>query len=132
MTLINTAAESYIDFNYFNHLIGTSSFTPSSTAHPALIPPPSNALSQFAITTSLLAYRPFSKLTSYSLLSLRALFSISPAAIGIAKRNNKKCLCKILEGQQKVLWHFFQQGLFSVASKILSRSCFFGNEIIWT
>ena len=48
------------------------------------LPSPSNALSQFAITTSLLAYRPFSKLTSYSLLSLldyeQSLFFLGPSS----------------------------------------------------
>lgn len=71
------------------------------------LPAPSNALSQFAITASLLAYRPFPKLTSYSLFSLRALFSISSAAIGIAREIMKNAYAKILGGQQKVLWFSF-------------------------
>ena len=69
-------------------------------------------------------------------MSLRALFLISPAAIGITKRNYEKCLCKILEGRQRVLWYFFQQCLFSVVSKHRLSLMLFWKwnymDIIWT
>lgn len=51
-------------------------------------------------------YRPFSKISLYSLLSLQS-FQVSLGIFNRPKRIGKQCLWIVLAGQQKVLWYFW-------------------------
>ena len=65
-------------------------------------------------------------------MSLRALFSISPAAIGITKIIMKNAYAKFWRDDKKYYGIFSNNAFSQLFQSIVYRSCFFGNEIICT